>query len=1238
MEKAVRSGELKMVRELIRRGAYLNESYRCRLGFSSTEGSLLHLAIEQGYADIALALLEAGADVHAKDTGGWTNLRWACFMGLEKVVQALIDRGSRVNERDESGLTPLMAEERANEISMCLLRAGASCEGLEQRQVNDLLRYACHKRELSAVRTLFKNGCKVSILSKEEQEKLLHYACHEDGVFVARTLLQNGCRVRILSRKEQEKLLCHACRESDFFVACTLLQNDCRVRILSRKEQEKLLCHACREGDFVVVRTLLQNDCRVRILSREEQEKLLHRAYCEGDVFVLSILFKSGCNVHILSRKAQEKLLHQAYRGGDMFVIRTLLKNGCNVNILSRDEQEELLHRVFNEGDMWVVQTLLKNSCSVSILSRKEREVLLCRACHADDMFVVQTLLKNGCSVSVLSREEQEKLLHHACLVGSVFVVEALLASGCDMNCVYFGFTPLMVATKKGHEEVVKKLISAGANLGIYTESGDTALHIAAFCNSNQCGILLAEGGASVRTKNSLAQTPLDLASAEFKEAIKQALSFTTRKALCIIGNAESGKSTLIAALQKESSSSVGKIINRFRRVSDRRLRTAGIETVSHCSQKYGEVLFFDFAGQDDYHGPHQMFLESLLSKPGVSMTLLLVVKMTEEEDAILHQLHRWLTPVALMATPASPPQVIIIGSFLDKVKSKGEATAKLTRCIEATRGDMEELPLEFVGTSFLNCRQPQSEGIDQICKFLQDIPIPEFSAIHTRYSLAWVLSQIRSSFTAQAVQRQNISVWVQKKKANLPQTMPHPEKVCQDLSAAGHALYLPNREDPPKSWLVLDLPSILHDVYGTLFSQYKEIVNMFGLLHCDHLAELFPHLDLEMVQQLLISLEFCLPVDPSILKVELSELTQSKETSGWLFFPALISAKPPQSTLKGLPQQSVRYLCWQLRTAKKHSISARLLQTILLRLAAHFVVKQRNEDGVQRHYCSIWWNGIAWQSIDGISVTVHIVNNWVIHVMCASVTSADKSCQYLTDVISDILSTVHRLSPKLTAGAYIVHPPNVATSPEDITTLAPKEMFSVEGIRSSISDHKEFALSLIHKDSEDHWNMISVLDLFGGFAPSVQDIKRINWPLLELNQPQSPTGPNQPELHSKGNSVPTDFETVPCGAQALLDVLSTPDMRNVDELLVTAVAANWQRVALRLGVEGYVSEVIFKNHPNDCEGACQDMLNRWLRGERHTGGEERTWYTLLTALGRAGYEELDRRLRREHFNRPVSL
>ena len=95
--------------------------------------------------------------------------------------------------------------------------------------------------------------------------------------------------------------------------------------------------------------------------------------------------------------------------------------------------------------------------------------------------------------------------------------------------------------------------------------------------------------------------------------------------------------------------------------------------------------------------------------------------------------------------------------------------------------------------------------------------------------------------------------------------------------------------------------------------------------------------------------------------------------------------------------------------------------------------------------------------------------------------------------------------------------------------------------------------------------------------------------------------------------------------------------MRDVDELVVTPVASNWQRLALRLGVEGCVSEVVLKNHPNDCEGACREMLKHWLRGEQHTGVEEQTWSTLLTALGRAGFVELERNVRRKHFYKIIS-
>ena len=1165
LHRACREGDVFVVRTLLQNGYSINILSR------EEQEQLLHRACREGDVFVVCTLLQNGCSISILSREEQEQLlHHACREGDVFVVRTLLQNGcsiSILSREKQEQLLHHVCREGDVFVVRTLLQNGCSVSILSRWEQNRILHRACHEGDVFVVRTLLKNGCSMSILSREKQEQLLHCACREGDVFVIRTLLQNGCRISILSRWEQNQLLHRACHEGDVFVVRTLLKNGCSVSILSREEQEQLLHRACREGDVFVIRTLLQNGCRISILSRWEQNRLLHRACHEGDVFVVRTLLKNGCSMSILSREKQEQLLHRAYHGhegdvfvvrtllkngcsisilsseeqeqlllhacreGDVFVVRTLLKNNCSISILSREEQEQLLHHACCEGDVFVICTLLKNGCSISILSREEQEQLLHRACHGHegDVFVVRTLLKNGCSISILSSEEQEQLLLHACREGDVFVLEAFLANGCNINCAVNGFTPLMAATQNGCEEVMKKLILADANLGMQdAESYNTAFHIAATCNNIQCGILLAEGGASVRIKNKLSQTPFDLAKPKFKEAVKQALSFTTRKALCIIGNAESGKSTLIAALQAERNSFLGKIINHFRRVDDRRQRTAGIETVPHCSQRYGEVLFFDFAGQDDYHGPHQMFLESLISKPGVSMTLLLVVKLTEEEETILHQLNRWLFPVALMATSASPSQVIIIGSFLDKVKSKQEATAKLTRCIKATRKDLEELPLEFVGSTFLNCRQPQSEGIDQICNFLQEIPIPEFRATHTHYSLAWVLSHIRSSLTAKAVQLHEFSVWVQDNKDNLPRTMPSPKEVCQDLSAAGHGLYLPNREEPFKSWLVLDLPSILHGVYGTLFSQSKEVVNEFGLLHCQHLAQLFRHLDLEMVQQLLISLEFCLPVDPSVLKVEVSKLTQSKEASGWLFFPALILAKPSHPTSEIFHHQSDCYLCWQLRTAKTHSISACVLQTILLRLAAHFVVKHHLSEGAQEHCCSIWWNGIAWQSKKDVDVTVHITNNRVIQVLGVSHTSADRSrYQYLIDVISDILSTVHRLAPKLAADCYIVHPPRAAVVYEDVTTPTPKELFPVATIQSSIEVGAEFSLSL--RDSNSHRSSKALVsELFGGCVPSLEDIKRINWTQPEPNLPQLPTGPSQPESSQPAPSQPEPSQPEP--------------------------------------------------------------------------------------------------------------
>ena len=76
------------------------------------------------------------------------------------------------------------------------------------------------------------------------------------------------------------------------------------------------------------------------------------------------------------------------------------------------------------------------------------------------------------------------------------------------------------------------------------------------------------------------------------------------------------------------------------------------------------------------------------------------------------------------------------------------------------------------------------------------------------------------------------------------------------------------------------DLPVLLHDVYGTLFGVSQSKVNKFGLLHCSELVTLFPRLDPAMLKEVLISLEFCIQINPLLLKEELLQLTIDECTS----------------------------------------------------------------------------------------------------------------------------------------------------------------------------------------------------------------------------------------------------------------------------------------------------------------------------------------------------------------------
>ena len=737
------------------------------------------------------------------------------------------------------------------------------------------------------------------------------------------------------------------------------------------------------------------------------------------------------------------------------------------------------------EGDLERVRQLIQEDQDVNRGGSDGRTPLMLAALNGRDQ-VVQELIRAGADVNGKDNIKRTAL-HRASSWGHSSVIKTLAEAGANLNVQdEEGMTPLMRAAYYGYAKVVVELIRAGADVSVVSSreyqlsvaAGSTALHFAAAESNIECGVLLVEAGADMRTTNKNSSSPLDLVSHDFQRAIQQAQSFSTKRIVAVIGEAEHGKSTLIAALQAEGNSLLMNVINKFRKVRDIKQRTTGIEAVQFSSQKYGETLFYDFAGQTDYHGPHQSFLEAMLFKPEVSVSLLLLVKATDKEDIITRQVTRWLQPLSLTSAP-STPQVILVGSFLDQVESREEATEKLLRCTQSVQ---EHFHFNIQGPCLLDCRKPASEGIDEICTFLQENEPLQLNCKTFSYSLRWVLVQVKKRFSVPAVTLHTFQSWLLNDAKLNPKHFPPAEQICHDLTLVGYALFFPNKQDPSHSWLILDLQAILHDVYGTLFSGSQGKVNQFGLLHCSQLTELFPKLESAMVQEVLISLEFCIQVDSSLLREELLKLTARDEGDSWLYFPALVSALPLEVFPHDPHPQHLQWACWQLRAAEKHFISAHLLQTVILRLAANHVFTHKLSPSVREHCCSVWVNGLSWRSTKGVDMAVQISNSSVVQVVGRSKAGPEKLHQYMSTIVSDVIRTTAQLSPKLEATSYIVHPYTPAMW-EGAKAPPPDFLYPVSSIIHSISDGGDYVLSLLRQDGR-HPHQTSLTELFGGWSP----------------------------------------------------------------------------------------------------------------------------------------------------------
>ena len=650
------------------------------------------------------------------------------------------------------------------------------------------------------------------------------------------------------------------------------------------------------------------------------------------------------------------------------------------------------LHYASSAGHLEVVKYFIKEQHCDPMTKDVPGQTPLHSACQYGHLSIAQYLINEHHCDPMTKDNQDQTPLHYACHYGHLNIAQYLINEHhCDpMNKDNWDQTPLHYACQSGYAHIVQYLLSTGkVDPLARDDEGKTPMYYAA-ANWNNYQLL--------KHFRSFPQ-------------FKRDFPVHTYTKLVLTGYSGTGKTTtsqLILLLANEagffSALSSG-------RVTDVECFTAGIIPL-HVESKVKEVgnmVIYDFAGQQEYYSSHAAVLERIMRNSAAIFVC--IIDLSQCMDKISESIHYWNSFIENACSSAQgSSHVIIVGSHADLVMSPQELKEKssLVESIAESRAKQ----LTYGGfVSMHDCRESKSKEARHFCSLLSTSQQAILSSQPSMSLYCHVLyAFLRTKLGKTGCTLQELTSALTLEKDFSFDSIDLSESLTS-LSDKGLILFLQNYKHPQSSWVVVEKDALLREVNGTLFApdsfkQYRQVASNTGIMPITTLEELFPQHSSEMLVGCLEIMEFCHPVDPSALQgtnLESNKSSSSSPSSGasHLFFPSLVKVHRPGDL--PLPKFG-----WCLGCSDPHQFfSNRFLHVLLLRLSFTFPLASDHLPpssslcGLERQ-CNVWQNGIIWNSVSGASTIVEIVDrNRLGH--CAGVRRAERKQHDLQHVITMI-------------------------------------------------------------------------------------------------------------------------------------------------------------------------------------------------------------------------------------------
>ncbi|XP_033225980.1 serine/threonine-protein phosphatase 6 regulatory ankyrin repeat subunit C [Belonocnema kinseyi] len=495
---AVEAGNQSMCRELLAQQA------PDQLRATTPAGdSALHLAARRRDVDMVRILVDYGALVDMQNGEGQTSLHIASAEGDETLVKYFYGVRASASTADHQDRTPMhLAAENGHASIIELLADKFKASIFERTKDGSTLMHIASLNGHSECATmLFKKGVYLHMPNKRGARSI-HTAARYGHVGIISTLLQRGEKVDATTNDNYTAL--HIAVESAKpAVVETLLGYGAEVHVRGGKLRETPLHIASRVPDGDRCALMLLKSGAGPNLSTDDGQTPVHIAASHGNLATLKLLLDDGGDP-MWKSKSGETPLHLACRGCRADVVRHLIEFVKDKK--GQDLATGYVNSLTNEG-----ASALHYGAQI-----EPPEVVT----PGDDRAVVRALLESGADVSLQTKQAQDTAFHYCAAAGNNEVLSEMITgmSATEVqkalnkqNAV--GWTPLLIASHRGHMELVSNLLANHARVDVFDLEGRSALHLASERGYIQvCDALLANK-AFINSKSRVGRTALHLAA-----------------------------------------------------------------------------------------------------------------------------------------------------------------------------------------------------------------------------------------------------------------------------------------------------------------------------------------------------------------------------------------------------------------------------------------------------------------------------------------------------------------------------------------------------------------------------------------------------------------------------------------------------------------------------------------------------------------------------------------------------